>query len=104
MELLEPAEGKEPTVSDLPWVHGRSSHAAREGCHAPCEGAPLPTSGPPPLAAPKLVCRFQRGAADHFQWPLLRIPVSLPYKLAARILTEQQKGKQIMAVWTQGER
>lgn len=63
-----------------------------------------PPQAPPPLAAPKLVCRFQRGAADHFQWPLLRIPVSLPYKLAARILTEQQKGKQIMAVWTQGER
>lgn len=71
MGLLEPAGAREPGGPGLPWGRGRSGHAAPEG-------APSAPSGPASLDPPKPVCRLQRRAAAHFQWPLLRLPVSLP--------------------------
>lgn len=85
--------GREPGDSRLLWGHGRSSHAALEGCHAAHEGAPPPTSGPAPLGPPKLICRLQRGAAGHFQWPLLRISVSLPHKLSGFLQSNRKESR-----------
>ena len=50
MELLEPAVGREPEGPNLPWGHGRSSHAALEGPSSPPQ-APLPWILPSLFAA-----------------------------------------------------